>query len=152
MADVQNFADLEAEFIERVHRVVWCNMATVDRQGRPRSRIMHTIWEGATGWTATRRSSYKNRHLADNPYGSLAYIGDTTRPVYADCHAVWADDLATKQHVWNLFASTPKPVGYDPAPIFIAADHPSFGVLRLTPWRIAVVNEWPPSSLVWRQA
>ena len=125
MMDVQHFADIEAEFIERVHRVVWCNMAAVDRQGRPRSRIMHTIWEGATGWTATRRSSFKNRHLTDNPYVSLAHIGNTTRPVYADCHAAWADDLATKQHVWNLFATTPGPLGYDPTPVFIAPDHPT---------------------------
>ena len=30
MPDVRDFAELEAEFIGRVHRVVWCNMATVD--------------------------------------------------------------------------------------------------------------------------
>lgn len=150
MVDVADFADLEAEFLARVHRVVWCNLATVDRQGRPRSRLMHTIWEGSTGWTATRRGSFKDRHLAANPYVSLAYIGDTTRPVYADCRAEWADDPAAKQHVWDLFAAAPAPLGYDPTPVFIAPDHPNFGVVRLTPWRIAVVTESPPSSLVWR--
>ena len=43
MPDVAQFADIETEFIARVHRVVWCNMATVDAQGRPRSRIVHPI-------------------------------------------------------------------------------------------------------------
>ena len=45
--EVTNFAEIEAEFIERVHTMVWCSAATVDRQGRPRSRILHPIWEGA---------------------------------------------------------------------------------------------------------
>lgn len=150
MPDVAHFADIETEFIARVHQVVWCNMATVDAQGSPRSRIIHPIWEGSTGWIATHRHSFKNRHLAANPHVSLAYIADIALPVYVDCLAAWADDPVDKQHVWDLFAAAPPPLGYDPAPFFIAADHPNFGVLRLTPWRIAVVTQSPPASLVWR--
>jgi general stress protein 26 len=150
MPDVAHFADIETEFISRVHHVVWCNMATVDAQGRPRSRIVHPIWEGPTGWIATNRHSFKNRHLAANPYVSLAYIADIARPVYVDCQVAWADDQADKQRVWDMFSAAPPPLGYDPAPFFVAADHPDFGVLRLTPWRIAVVTQSPPASLVWR--
>jgi hypothetical protein len=148
--DVARFADIETEFIDRVHRVVWCNMATVDTKGRPRSRIMHAIWEGKTGWIATRRASFKNRHLAANPYVSLAYIAETARPVYVDCVASWADDASEKHRIWDLFATAPEPLGYDPTPVFIAPDHPNFGVLKLTPWRIAVVTQSPPLALVWR--
>jgi general stress protein 26 len=149
VVEVARFVELEDEFIQRVHQAVWCNMATVDSQGRPRSRIMHTIWEGPTGWTATRRGSFKNRHLEAHPFVSLAYIADTTRPVYVDCRAEWADDAADKAHVWQLFTAAPPPLGYDLTPVFTAPDHPNFGVLLLTPWRIGVVTESPYSALVW---
>ena len=150
MPDVERFSEIEAEFIDRVHRIVWCNMATVDAKGRPRSRIVHPIWEGSTGWIATHRTSFKNRHLAANPYVSLAYTADIAQPVYADCIASWADDQSDKQRIWDLFTIAPEPLGYDPAPFFIAPDHPNFGVLKLTPWRIAVVTQSPPLALVWR--
>ena len=85
--NVKDFSEIEEEFIQRVHRMVWCSAATVDRQGRPRSRVLHPIWEGSTGWIGTHRHSHKARHLARNPYVSLAYIADLHRAVYADCRA-----------------------------------------------------------------
>lgn len=150
MAEVQSFNDIEEELLARVHRMVWCNMATVDARGRPRSRIVHPIWDGSLGWIATRRHSFKDQHLVANPFVSLAYIADTARPVYIDCVASWADDHADKERVWTLFAGAPDPVGYDPTPFFIAPDHPDFGLLKLQPWRIAVVTQSPPASMVWR--
>jgi general stress protein 26 len=143
------FSEMEVEFLERVKKMVWCNVATLDRQNRIRSRILHPIWEGKTGWIATRRHSHKAKHIAHHPYVSLAYIADIAKPVYVDCTAEWADDLESKQRVWNLFANTPEPVGYDPTPIFIAVDHHDFGVLKLTPWRIALY-QYPAKTLVWR--
>lgn len=153
---ISHFSDIEAEFIERVHTVVWCSVATVDSQGRPRSRILHPIWEGATGWIGTYRHSPKAKHLARNPHVSLAYIADITKPVYIECVAEWADDLADKQHVWDLFVNVPPPLGYDPAPIFISPDHETFGVLKLTPWQIDLCT-FPAASAdeghrIWRQA
>jgi hypothetical protein len=106
--DVAAFADLEEEFIKRVHTMVWCSAATVDSRGRPRSRILHPIWEGATGWIGTHRNSYKHKHLARNPYMSLAYVIDMMKPVYVDVVAAWEDDLAEKQRVWALFRDTPR--------------------------------------------
>lgn len=64
--DVRSFSEIEAEFLERVYRMIWCNVATVDGRGRPRSRLLHPIWEGMTGWIATHRHSHKSRHLAHN--------------------------------------------------------------------------------------
>jgi hypothetical protein len=132
--EITNFADIEEEFIRRVHTMVWCSMATVDGKQRPRSRIMH---------------------LLANPYVSLAYIGDAFNPVYADCRAEWVDNLREKQRIWDLFLYGPPPVGYDPEPTFGSFDHPDFGVLKLTPWRIALVSFPAPShdlgQRIWRR-
>jgi general stress protein 26 len=147
--EVSSFSEIEAEFIERVHRMVWCNVATVDRLDRPRSRILHPLWEGATGWITTRRSLHKAKHLAHNPYVSLAYIADLAKPVYIDCKTAWIDDLDQKQRIWQLCKDTPPPVGFDPTPIYESPDHPNFGLLKLTPWRIELYNPPPDKSLVW---
>ena len=115
MQHVSTFAEIEEEFIQRVHTVVWCSAATIDRRNRPRSRVLHPIWEGATGWITTRRNSPKIKHLAANPHMSLAYIADPFKPVYVECRAVWNDDLATRQRIWDLLKNTPEPLGFDPA-------------------------------------
>ena len=45
-----------------------------------------------------------------------------------------------KARVWDLFKNAPSPLGYDPAIDFIRPDHENFGLLKLTPWRIALVT------------
>src|SRR5688500_10479580 len=93
---VTSLEDIAHEFVEQAHKAIWCSLATVDRQGRPRSRVVHPVWEGATGWLTTRRHSPKSKHLARMPYVSVAYITDLANPAYADCHAEWIDDIAEK--------------------------------------------------------
>lgn len=149
MTEVAEFADIQQEFMARIERVVWCNVATVDRIGRPRSRILHPVWDGPTGWIATRRNSLKSKHLRHNSYVSLAYVGDVAKPVYVDCHAAWDDSPEAKKFVWDLCLRTPPPLGYDPEPIFKAVDHPDYGVLRLTPWRLEL-SQFPSPPLIWR--
>ena len=134
--NVSAFSEIEQEFIARVHTMVWCSMATLDTRNRLRSRILHPIWEGQTGWASARPHSLKAKHIAHNPYVSLAYIADISKPVYADCKAEWVSDAAAKQHVWNLFATTAPPAGFDLAKIFKSVDDPEFGLLKFTPWRI----------------
>lgn len=148
--DVASFADIQDEFIARVHAAVWCNVATIDRQNRPRSRVLHSIWEGATGWIATRRHTLKAKHLEHCPYVSLAYIADVARPVYVDCLAEWADDLRDKRRIWDLFLAAPHPLGYDPAPVFESPEHPNFGLLKLTPWRVELADP-PIRRRVWHR-
>jgi hypothetical protein len=58
--EITHFSEIEDEFIRRVHTMIWCNVATVDRLQRPRSRILHLIWEGETGWIATHSNSFNN--------------------------------------------------------------------------------------------
>ena len=105
--DVASFAEIEEEFAARVSRIVWCTVATVDRQGRPRSRILHPIWEGSTGWIATGRHSLKEKHLAANPYLSISYWDQEHQQVYVDAKAEWQDDQAEKLRIWDLYKNTP---------------------------------------------
>ena len=135
--DVASFAEIEDELMRRISRIVWCTMATVDRRGRPRLRIMHPVWEGPICWMATQRGSFKGKHIARNPYVSLSYWDRDHQQVYADCRAEWVDDPAEKRRVWELYKSTPPPLGYDLESIFRGGlDDPSYGLLKLTPWRI----------------
>jgi len=152
--DVESFGEIKTEFTERVRRVVWCSVASVDGKGRPRSRILHPIWEGTTGWIATNRHSFKERHLAVNPHVSLTYWDPEQKQVYADCVAEWEDDAVEKRRIWELYKTTPAPLGYDPGIIWQTPENPDYGLLRLTPWRIEVsaiadmMAGRPP--LVWR--
>ena len=135
--DVESFTEIQDEFVARISRIVWCTMATVDRQGRPRTRIIHPIWEGATGWIATGRHSLKEKHLARSPNVSLSYWDQQHQQVYVECTAQWVDDRAEKARIWELYKNTPPPLGYDPQMIWQAGpDDPGYGLLKLTPRRI----------------
>jgi general stress protein 26 len=135
--DVASFSEIEAEFRARVARIVWCTVATVDRQGRPRTRILHPIWEGSTGWIATGRDSHKAKHIAENPYISLSYWDQQHQQLYVDAMAEWVDDPAEKKRLWELYGSTPPPLGYDLGMIWQGGlKDPTYGLLKLTPWRI----------------
>jgi general stress protein 26 len=133
---VSSFSEIESEFIERAHKAVWCSVATQDTKDRLRSRILHPIWDGAAGWIVTRRRSLKAKHLAHNPYVSLAYIADVVKPVYVDCIAEWDEELSDKERVWEMFRLAAPPLGFDFGTIFKSAGDPELGLLKLTPWRI----------------
>jgi uncharacterized pyridoxamine 5'-phosphate oxidase family protein len=147
---VASFSDIRDEFLERANRIVYCNLATIDAQGRPRSRVVHVVWEDATGWITTDPTYPKSRHIAANPYVSLGYVADIAAPAYAECRAEWVGDLDEKQRVWELIKATPPPLGFDPAPIYQTPDSARFGLLRLTPWRIQV-SDAPAYHRIWEQ-
>jgi len=133
---VPSFEEIAAAFRTRVTRIVWCTMATVDRRGRPRSRIVHPIWEGAVGWLLTGRASTKARDLDRTPFTSLTYWDQVNEQVHVDCETSWSEDLTERERIWRLFKETPFPVGYDPGLFFAAPDDPTCGVLRLDPRRL----------------
>jgi len=152
--DVASFDDIRDAFSARIERIVWATVTTVDTKGRPRSRLLHPVWDGPTGWIATGRHSFKAKHLERNPYVSVSYWDPQHEQVYADCRAEWADDLETKRRTWNLFKDTPPPLGYDPAMFWRSPEDPEFGVLRLEPWRIELYSLADMAAqrepLVWR--
>lgn len=62
-------------FVEMAHRIVWASAATVGPDDRPRSRVLHPIWEwdgkALTGWIATGPTPLKQAHLEHSPFVSL---------------------------------------------------------------------------------
>jgi hypothetical protein len=131
-------------FVEMAHRIVWCSAATVDKKGRPRTRVLHPIWEwdGKTlvGWIATGPTPTKRAHLDASPYLSCNYWTSSQDTCVAECRASWKFDDPTRARIWDLFKNAPAPVGYDPA-IIPGWDGPKsegFAALRLDPWRLRV--------------
>jgi hypothetical protein len=142
---MSSLAETAPAFVEMAHRIVWCTVATVDPDGRPRTRILHPIWEWdgerLRGWIATGRTPIKAAGLDATPHVSLTYWDDSHDTCTAECRAEW---IPTDQKVtlWNRFADAPEPVGYDPAIIPPWADGPSspaFDGLGLDPVRLRVM-------------
>lgn len=147
--EVSQFKDIQTEFMDRLQQAVYCNVATVDPKGRPRSRVMHVVWDGPIGWVITDPASYKTRHLANNPFVSLAYISSPYKPVYVDCTAAWINETGEKQRVWELHQTIPPPLGFDPTPHYGSIEHKYYGLLRFTPWRMELAT-LGAESLIWR--
>jgi len=131
-------------FVKMAHQIVWCSAATVDRKGRPRSRVLHPIWvwDGSelVGWIGTGPTPLKRAHLANSPYLSLNYWSPSQDTCTAECRAELLYDPETRSMVWDLLKRGPAPVGYDPAiiPGWNAPSDEAFAALRLEPWRVRV--------------
>ena len=152
--ETTDYGEVAEEVVRRASKHVWCSFATVDRAGRPRSRVVHPVWEGPHGWVGTFAGSHKEKHLAKTPYVSCAYV-DAEEPLYVDCAVTRIEDLETKQHAWDFIKrQKPEPYGFDPGMIW--TDGPggaNFGLWRLDPWRIEVYTANPPNPpvvAIWR--
>ncbi|ULE34186.1 pyridoxamine 5'-phosphate oxidase family protein [Mycobacterium sp. IDR2000157661] len=133
-------------FVEMAHSIVWASVATVDPNGRPRSRILHPIWEwdgtDLFGWIATVPTRLKRSHLAAHPEVSVSYWTTSHDTCSAECLVEWYLDVETREMVWDKFTDAPEPVGYDPRIIPMWSDGPTsdqFAVLRLAPYRMRVM-------------
>ena len=152
--DVASFDEIKDEFNKRVSTIVWCVMTTEDRKGRLRSRIIHPIWLGTTGYVVTGRESLKAKHLARNPYASITYWSPQDGFIAADVNCTWEESIDEKRRIWQAFKDTPMPYGYDPEMLGAKADDPGSGLLKLEPWRVelhslAEVMQNKPAT-VWR--
>ncbi len=131
-------------FVEMAHQIVWAAAATVDTKGRPRSRVLHPIWEWdgtrLTGWIATSPESLKAKHMDGTPFVSLNYWTQNQDTCLAECKVSWETSDEARHATWDRFVNGPAPVGYDPSmiPGWESADSPGFGSLRLDPWRLNV--------------
>jgi hypothetical protein len=144
---VTSLGQIAPAFVEMAHSIVWAAAATVDANGRPRSRVLHPIWEwdgtDLFGWIATVPSPVKKAHLAVHPQMSLNYWAPTHDTCSAECLVEWYLDDETRAAVWDKFANAPAPVGYDPRIIPQWADGPAssdFAALRLAPYRLRVMS------------
>lgn len=156
-----DFEPLRADFLRITADIAYCTVTTVDPQGRPRSRVMHPIFEVVDGvpkgWALTDRTPLKDRHIAANPYSCCSYWSPAQDTVTIDCAAAWVDDADVLRQVWDIFASPDPPgwgdlSGYGEAGI----SHPRFHVLRLDPYRVQIlrsdqfaVGDFTPRS--WRR-
>lgn len=141
----ESFAPFEEEFLRFTSEIVWCTVTTVDGKGRPRSRVLHPIWQVIdslpVGWIVTGKTPIKAGHLATNPHLACSYWSPAQNLVYIDCVATWEEDIARKQFVWDLFMNTPPPLGYDLSAF--GSDGPAasnFTPLRLDPWRVQILR------------
>jgi len=132
-------------FVEMAHRIVWCSAATVDGRGRPRSRILHPLWQWdgnrLVGWIATSPTPTKREHLKASPYISLNYWSASQDTCVAECKVEWILDDESRERVWNLFLNTPEPVGYNPTiiPNWTSPTCAAIAGLRLETWRLWVM-------------
>ena len=132
-------------FVAVAHRIVWATVATVDTAGRPRSRILHPLWEWdgeqLVGWIATGPTPTKVAHLRSTPFASVNYWDSRHDVATAECRAELLYDEPTRTRIWNAFLNAPEPVGYDPSivPVWTKPTDPTFAVLRLDPWRLRVM-------------
>lgn len=137
--------DLAPDFVGIAHTLVYCSVATVDRAGRPRSRVMHPIWEWdgrrLTGWL-TSTPSPKLAHLTATPYVSCAYHDGWADAVVADSRVERVTDDAVRGRVWDLIRAAEPPLGYDPGGIGVPGwdgpTAPGFVVARMDPWWVQV--------------
>jgi len=147
---MNEFTEIAPAFVEMAHRIVWASAASVDAQGRPRSRVLHPIWQWdgthLIGWVGTSPTPTKRAHLQASPYLSLNYWATNHDTCVAECRASWAFDAETRTMLWNLFANTPEPLGYNPSiiPAWTSPTCDAFVALRLEPWRLRVM----PGSLL----
>ena len=140
-----DLATVAPSFVEMAHRIVWATVATTDAAGKPRTRILHPLWEwdgrDLVGWIATGPTPVKRAHLERVPFVSVNYWAPTHDTCSADCGATWCFDDETRERVWQAFADAPPPVGYDPAMIPPWKDgprSPAFAALRLDVDRLRV--------------
>ena len=137
-------SEVAPAFVKMAHQIVWASVATVDVNGRPRSRILHPIWQWdgiqLVGWIGTSPTPIKRNHLTASPYMSLNYWAPSHDTCVAECHATWAFDDDTRSMVWNLFLNTPEPLGYNSriVPSWTSPTCDAFAVIRLDPWRLRV--------------
>ena len=137
--------EIAQPFVDMANNIVWAAVATVDTKGRPRTRVLHPLWElddgTPVGWIMTGPTPIKVAHLNVTPHVSLNYWTPAHDTCLAECEAAWVDDTETKAAVWDKFLNGPEPVGYDPKmiPGWETPESETFAVLRLDPWRLRVM-------------
>ncbi|MFC9438361.1 pyridoxamine 5'-phosphate oxidase family protein [Nocardia sp. NPDC057030] len=139
------FEAIQADFFRFTQEIVWCTVTSVSGDGRPRSRILHPLWEmrdgRPVGWIATGKTPVKARHLAANPVVAFSYWSPAQHVVQGEAVATWVEDVAVKHRIWDLFMTTPPPLGYD-LRLFTpdGPASPKFSLLRLDPERVQVLD------------
>ncbi len=154
-ARVSSFSAIADTFLRYVRDIEYCTMVTVDRDNRPRARVMLAIWEVVderpVGWLAVYRTPVKEEHLAHSPHTTYSYWDPRQNAVHIDAVTTWAEDPDVKERGWKLYRTgSPAGLGYDPARFWSGPADPKFHLLRIDPWRVQLVRGADLSSRIWR--
>ena len=127
-------------FLTTAGRIVYATLSTTDAHRRPRSRIVHPVWEEdgerLVGWVGSRPSRLKRDSLERSPFASCLYWDPAHDVAVADCEARWLPP-GERALAWERLSAPAPPMGYDPASIW--PDGPEgddFAAIRLDPWRV----------------
>ena len=72
---------------------------------------------------------------------ACSYWSPAQNVVLIDCVASWVETDTGKQYVWDLFMTTPPPLGYDLSGYGPQGRHnPLFEPLRLDAWRVQILH------------
>ncbi len=152
-AAVAELAVVAPAFAEMANRIIYCTLATVDRGGRPRSRMVHTLWEwdgsSLVGWVGSIVTPMKRAHLQRTPYVSCNYWdgAEAYDTCVAECRAELLLDETSRLQGWERFKSVPPPLGYDPAIIPQWKEGPTSPAWGCCAWRRGTCVSFPASSL-----
>lgn len=150
--EVNDLAGMLTLVQQRTAAAPWWAGATVSQSGQPRSRVLHPVWEGETGWVTTRLASPKISHLRHSPHMTLTWV-DPGQPITIQADVTIASDLPTVTRIWELCrALGAEEGGFDPAEAWGPLEAPGHAVLRLDPTRIDVADFGPsPRVRRWRR-
>ena len=133
-------ADVAPAFVAMAHRIVWCSVATVDARKRPRSRILHPIWQWEdgelTGWIATGPTPLKRAHLDNSPHVSCNYWTENHDTCVAECQAEWQFRPGRPRAAYGTCSSRRRRQSATTrrsSPAWEGPDSPAFAVLRFEP-------------------
>ena len=149
---VADFAAVAEEFHRRVSKTVWCTLATVDPRGRARTRIVHPVWDGPSGWVGSRAGTPKLGHLAAHADVSLlSWVPPDHEQVTIDARATVETAPEARRAAWNALQAPTPPYGFDPAPIWPGGpEGDDFVAIRLVAHRIELFGAHADGATVWK--
>lgn len=126
---------------------VWCALATTNRKGQPRVRLVHPTWEGDVLWVATGPATPKAKQLENNPWVDVQFqvAPPTFLHIMVRGRAEICRDAATKQHAWDV-------IDYDLKDFFSGGpEDPNYVAVKIVPTRVELSEMFGSTNKrVWR--
>lgn len=138
--------EIAPRFREMAHSIGMAVAATVGSGGRPRTRVVQPVWEWVdgelVGWVSTEADSPKIADLGRTPALALTYWRPDQDTCGADCDVEIVTDDAVRTATWDRFLHAPGAAQVDLSthPAWVGPDDPAFGVLRLRPICLRVMD------------
>jgi general stress protein 26 len=126
---------------------VWCALATANKNGEPRVRMVHPTWEGDVLWVATGPETPKAKQLENNPWVDVQWQVSPPSFIHimARGRAEICRDAATKLHAWDA-------LDYDLKDFFPEGpEDPNYIAVRIKPTRVELSEMFGSlNKKVWR--